>query len=383
MFFALLYLVFGGEKMKETIKIGLSGFGYIGKIHTIALKSMPLCYENFPYTIRLFKLNTNKALNNEQTGFENICKDFNGLFDSDIIDICTPNYIHKQMIESAIKGKVKNIYCEKPLTGNYQDELELSKLIEQKDTINGIALVLRFLPCVIRAKSLVENGAIGEIIGFNCHMYHQSYLDPNRKMSWRLEKDKSGGGALMDLGIHLADLVTYLLGPVRKVRGRVETIIKERPTGEGNQLVDVDDYAQLNITMAEGFTGTLEVSRVAAGKGEDTWFEIFGTKGSIKIDIGKSDYPIIYKFDTGLYIQGNYMLDNELENEMRRIYPNNKFSLGWMANIHMASIYCFILKTKGIQMEKIKNPDFSDAMRAEQIIDGGYRSAASGKEVIL
>jgi predicted dehydrogenase len=383
MFFALLYLVFGGEEMKETIKIGLSGFGYIGKIHTIALKGMPLCYENFPYSIRLFKLNTNKELTNEQTGFENICKDFNELFDSDIIDICTPNYIHKQMIESAIKGEVKNIYCEKPLTGIYQDELELAQLIGQKGTINGIALVLRFLPCVIRAKSLIENGIIGEIIGFNCHMYHQSYLDPNRKMSWRLEKVKSGGGALMDLGIHLADLLIYLLGPVKKIRGHVETIIKERSTGINTQMVDVDDYAQLNITMAAGYTGTLEVSRVAAGKGEDTGFEIFGTKGSIKIEIGKSDYPVIYKFDTGLYIQGNYLLDNELENEINRIYPSNKFSLGWMVNIHMASIFSFILKTREIHMKIIKTPDFNDALRAEQIIDGGYRAAQLGMEVIL
>jgi predicted dehydrogenase len=383
MFFAAIYLGFGGVKMKRTIKIGLSGFGYIGKIHTIALKSMPLCYDNFPYDIRLFKLNTKTNYTNEQTGFENICKEFNELFDSDIIDICTPNYIHKQMIESAIEGEVKNIYCEKPLTGIYQDELELVQLIRQKSTISGIAFVLRFLPCVIRAKNLLENGIIGEIIGFNCHMYHQSYLDTNRKMSWRLEKSKSGGGALMDLGSHLADLLIYLLGPVKKMRGHVETIIKERSTDIGTQVVDVDDYAQLNITMSAGFSGTLEVSRVAAGKGEDTGFEIFGTKGSIKIDIGKSDYPIIYKFDTGLYIQGNYMINNELENEIKRIYPSNKFSLGWMVNIHMASIYSFILKTTGDSMKCVQIPDFNDALRAAQIINGGYKSAESGMEIIL
>lgn len=369
--------------MREEVKIGLSGFGYIGKIHTIALSAMHLCYDNFPYTVKLYKLNSSKELNSEETGFQNVCRNFNELFDSDIVDICTPNFLHNEMIKSAVSGGVKSIYCEKPLTGIYQDEFKLVQLIKQRSITNGTALVLRMLPSVIRTKSLLENEVIGEITGFNCHMYHQSYLDTNRKMSWRLEKNKSGGGALMDLGIHMADLLIYLLGPVRKIRGHVDTIIKERRGNNGNQMVDVDDFAHLDITMLSGFRGSLEVSRVAAGRGEDTGFEIYGTRGSIKIDIGKSDYPLVYIFDTGLYVQGSYHLNNELENEIRRIYPGGKFSLGWMVNAHMASLYSFILRTKGMELKIIKNPDFNDALRAAEIIDAGYRAAESGNEVVL
>jgi hypothetical protein len=54
-----------------------------------------------------------------------------------------------------------------------------------------------------------------------------------------------------------------------------------------------------------------------------------------------------------------------------------------MVNIHMASIFSFILKTREIHMKIIKTPDFNDALRAEQIIDGGYRAAQLGMEVIL
>jgi hypothetical protein len=54
-----------------------------------------------------------------------------------------------------------------------------------------------------------------------------------------------------------------------------------------------------------------------------------------------------------------------------------------MVNIHMASIFSFILKTKDIHMKIIKTPDFSDALKAQQIIDGGYRAAELDMEVIL
>jgi len=230
---------------------------------------MPLCYDDFPFYIVFDKLITSRELNTEYTGYKTHVKSPEGL-STDILDICTPNFLHREEIEKAIGCGIKNIYCEKPLTGVYDEEKRLVELAGANEVNNRIGLVFRYLPAVVRTKRMIRDGLIGEIINFNCHMYHQSYLNPNRPMSWRLQKEKSRGGALVDLGIHLIDMVQYVLGPIKQVRGLTKTMIKERPSDAGIAPVDVDDFAHLDLMLEKGACGVMEVSRLAAGKGEDT-----------------------------------------------------------------------------------------------------------------
>jgi len=85
-------------------------------------------------------------------------------------------------------------------------------------------------------------------------------------MTWRLQKNKSGGGALADLGIHLIDLVRFLLGEIHSVSCLTDTIVKQRKNSEGIfQQVDVDDWASLSLQVQGDVKGTIEASRLAVG----------------------------------------------------------------------------------------------------------------------
>ncbi len=358
----------------NTVKISTAGFGYMGKLHTMAYKSMPIALENFNYNIVLHKLLSNRDIPSEISGYkERVCT-LEELSDTDILDICSPNFAHEEQINTAVNMGIANIYCEKPLTGFTETEEALVKLTKEKKLNTQMGLVLRFLPAVIRAKKLIEEGEIGDVINFNCHMYHQSYLNPQRPMSWRLEKEKSGGGAFVDLGVHMVDLIHYILGPITDIVGYVKTYIKERPQEAHLRNVDVDDFAHMDLTVRDRIPGTLEVSRVAAGKGEDTGFEIFGTKGSIKIHTSNPDYPTVYSLKDSTFRVGSYLTYKEVEKDISLIYPSSKYSLGWMVNCHLASLYSFISKTQGKAFDYISLPTFEASLQAMKIIERGYNS---------
>lgn len=354
----------------KKVEISTVGFGCMGKLHTIAYRSMPICFPNFEYDIILKKLVTSQKLNN--TVYENVVDDIENIADTYIADICTPNFVHSTQIKKLIDMGVKNIYCEKPLAGDYEEERKLVSLVEKNNVKNQMGFVFRFLPAVIRGKKIIEEGIIGDIINFNCHMYHQSYLNPMRPISWRLKKSQSGGGALVDLGIHMIDLVHYILGPITNVKGYTKTYINKRPCGNSMEDVDVDDFAHLDLIVNDNINGTLEVSRVASGKGEDTLLEIYGTKGSIRIQSSKPETPSVYILKDNTWIDGQQFAFKEVEEDINTIWPSGKLSMGLMVNCHMASLYSFIASTFDKKFNYIQLPTFSSSKEAMKIIKSVY-----------
>lgn len=360
------------------VKVSLSGFGFMGRFHTIAYRNMPLCYDKFPYIVELYKLQTSKDLNREHTGYLKHVKNLEDLSDTDILDICTPNYMHNEQISKAASHGIKNIYCEKPLYGSYDVETALTGLAESQGITTQVAFMMRFLPAVLRAKRIIDEGLIGKVINFNCRMNHESYINPNRAISWRLEKDKSFGGALVDLGVHVMDLIHFLLGGVSEVRGFTKTVYNERPSDKGLSSVNVDDFAHLELMLKSGAFGTLEVSKVAAGKHDDTGIEIFGTQGSIKVHVDNPDWPDVYLVKDSTLSNGGSLKFKDVEEDINTIYPTHKFSMSWMMNCHMASLYSFIMKTQGDKLKYINLPTFEDSSKACRVLEAAYKSSVAG-----
>lgn len=357
----------------KNVKVSTLGFGYMGKLHTISYKSMPYCYDNFQYNIELDKLLTTRNISTMSTGYNSHVNNVSDLKNADVIDICTPNFMHKDQINEAILYGIKNIYCEKPLTGIYDEERELVKIAKDKNINNQIGLVLRFLPAVIRAKKIIEEGIIGDVINFNGHIYHQSYLNPDRPISWRLEKSKSGGGALIDLGIHIIDLIQYILGPITQTKGYTKTFINSRPSGNGMKNVDVDDFAHLNVVVNKKIEGCIEVSRVFAGGGEDTNIVIYGTKGSININTKSPESCSIYLLSENAWLSSENYKFKDSEEDINFLWPLSKFSLGSMVNSHMASLFCFISRINGKTFNFIEPPTFESSANALKVINDCYK----------
>jgi predicted dehydrogenase len=249
------------------------------------------------------------------------------------------------------------------------------------NALTQVAFVLRYLPAVRQMKAILAAGEIGEILNCRARMFHSSYLDPQRPMSWRLRRAQSGGGALADLGSHLIDLLRYLAGEVEWVRAETRTMIAERPTARGStecQAVDVDDWAHCLVGLRAGGVAAIEVTRMAAGAGEATAVEVFGRKGALAVHLSEPEVVRHYDLRRGQWLQGR--VESPAlpgERPIESLWPGGKYSQGTMVNAHLAAAYDFLLCV----MEGTPSAvDFAAGLATQEVLQAAYASAARGGE---
>jgi len=361
--------------------IGMIGFGFIGKVHAQAYHAIPFCFPQSPYQPRVsavLRRHPQKDHNFLRSiGDPFVTDDMDAFLkqDLDLIDVCTPNVFHLEQISAAAAKQVP-IYCEKPLGINLAHARKITEITNQAHIPTHTAFTMRYYPAVRQAKAILAAGVLGEIYHFRAHLYHNSYMDAKRPISWRLKKEVAGGGALADLGIHMIDMILYLLGSIGWVQCQTRTLIKNRPAEKGSMeeiVVDVDDWGVILLGLENGAKGYIEATRMSGGAGDSTRVEIFGSLGSICIDMDNPDHVQYYDHTGKLHQQGELDFPTPAnEHAIESIYPPKKMSLGPFVNIHLASIIDFLqyLHTD------IPSPiNFESALRAQEILEASYRSA--------
>jgi predicted dehydrogenase len=255
-------------------------------------------------------------------------------------------------------------------------------LAEKTGAITQVAYVMRYLPAVRQMKAIIEAGEIGQVLNFRGHMFHGSYLDPDRPMSWRLCRSQSGGGAFMDLGAHLVDLTHYLLGRVASVRAQMRTIIDERAMSKSSNLkakVDVDDWALATLELSSGAIGVIEVTRMAAGASQASGFEVYGSQGALIYAESNPESVRYYNLKRGEWINGPAKVPPlPGERPIEQLWPSSKYSQGFMTNAHLAAEYDLLLN---VAEKKPSLIDFKAAAKAQAVIEAAYLSADRGGKV--
>ncbi len=370
--------------MKE-IRIGLVGFGTIGRIHALAYRSLPLSLKDPQVSPRLVALlrslrsqPASDAAAAAASGFEVVTADPEEFYacHPDVVDICTPNHLHFAQVKQALEAGTA-VYCEKPLGVNLSEAQDLADMAESRQAITQVALTTRFSPAIRQMKRMLEAGAVGEVLHFRMYKLHASYLDPSRPMSWRLRFSQSGGGAFQDLGIHLADLVRYLLGEPQRLRAETRILFLKRPASTGSSYlepVDVDDWAHCLVELPGGACGSIEVSRLAAGSGESTGLEIYGSRGALVFDSHRPETASFYDLRQKEWRALDVLPEPPAgERPSSMLWPEKKFAQGDMLNRHLASIYNFLLAVaEGVP----STVDFRAAAQAQEIVEAVYRSAS-------
>jgi predicted dehydrogenase len=371
-----------------SLAIGLIGFGFIGKLHANAYHNIPYCFPDPAVTAQIQAvLRSNPGSDQEFIHNLNIAQVTSNLEDFyarpiDAVDICTPNVLHRDQALEAIRQN-KHLYCEKPLGRTLADAQAIAESARKSSLITHSAFMLRYVPAIRQMKAVIENGGIGQPYHFRAHMFHSSYLDKQRPMSWRLRHAVSGGGALADLGIHLMDLIRFLLGEVAWVQCQTRTFITERPTTAGSskmETVDVDDWSQCNLGMQNGSTGFIEVTRVSGGTDENSGIEIIGSQGTVKVDFENPMTLDFFDAKRKQWLIGPQ--DFPPPAGMRpiaQLWPASKQSLGYMLNAHLASAYDFLLC---IQENKPSMLNFDTALAAQEILEAAYLSASKSSQRI-
>jgi len=370
----------------KKINLGLIGFGYIGKVHTIAYQAIPLCLPQPAVTANLRAL-LRSRLDTEveamqDAGFQLATTSPDEFFAQplDVVDICTPNSLHLEQCQRALQSGVA-VYCEKPLARTLEEARLLAVQAQKSGAITQVAFVMRYLPAIRQMKALIEAGEIGQVLNFRAHMFHGSYLDPNRPMSWRLSRSQSGGGAFMDLGAHLVDMAHYLLGSVASVRATMRTLIGERYTSKNSdqkEAVDVDDWMAATLELSSGAVGVIEVTRMAAGASQASGFEVYGSQGALIYTETNPDSVRYYNLKRGEWVNGPAKVPPlPGERPIEQLWPSGKYSQGFMTNAHLAAEYDLLLN---VAEKKPSQVDFKAAADTQAVIEAAYLSAERGGE---
>jgi predicted dehydrogenase len=377
---------------KVPIRIGLLGYGFIGKVHTLAYKLLPMMYDPFPVDIKLVgvsaasQASVHKGL--EQGGYAYGTTDWRELVerdDIDVIDCCTPNFLHKDMLIAAMRAG-KHVYCDKPLALNLTEAQQIVAVARETGVKHQMTFNNRFVPAMMRAKQLVEEGLLGQVFSFRTAYLHAGYADPGRPMSWRLDVERSGGGALFDLGSHVLDLLRFLLGEYESVYALTETFIQERPlpgNPDQKQPVTVDDLTMMMARMANGALGTVEASRYATGTNDELRLEIHGSQGALRFNSMDPNWLYVYdQREPGAPIGGQRGF-KAIETVQRypppAALPGPKFSIGWM-RYHVACQYDFI---RSLVEDRPPSPDFWDGLKVQEVMEAAYRSAHEKRWITL
>lgn len=210
--------------------------------------------------------------------------DWRELISDDEIDavyIATPVYLHAEQTVAAAEAR-KHVLCEKPMA---LDPSECDSMIAacRSNRVNlGIAYYRRFYPAIQRVNEIIASGEIGKVSIAQINAFE--YFDPpsEHPRHWFIEKNKSGGGPMMDFGCHRLEIFANLFGEAT----HIESLVSNNALGRA-----VEDTAVASIKFEGGACATLTVTH-AAIEPQDT-FDIYGTKGSIRIPTLNSGEMII------------------------------------------------------------------------------------------
>jgi predicted dehydrogenase len=195
----------------------------------------------------------------------------------------------------------KHVVCEKPLAMNVTESAELVELAAEKRLVNAVNFNIRMYPLVQQARSMVQNGELGDMFILQ-GSYLQDWLLLPTDWNWRLEPDLGGSlRAVGDIGSHWLDLLTFITGlrieevyadfktfhPIRKKPSKpLETYTGKILTPEDyiDQDIYTEDYATILLHYENGVRGVLTVSQVSSGRKNRLSYEISGSKSSLAWD---------------------------------------------------------------------------------------------------
>jgi predicted dehydrogenase len=219
--------------------------------------------------------------------------------DIDLIDICTPGYLHEEIAVAALEAG-KHVICEKPLANDVHSAERMANAakVAAPRAFAVCGFSYRRTPALALAKKMIQEGALGKVRHVRAQYLQDWLSDRKTPWSWRLDKSLAGSGALGDIAAHSIDIVQWLLDDqIEDVSSRLVTFVSERAVadgrvdlgGEANESgktkdVTVDDAAAFTANLKSGALGVFEATRFATGRRNANRVEINGEFGSIAFD---------------------------------------------------------------------------------------------------
>jgi len=350
----------------ERVKIGIIGVGSISHVHIQAYKQLPNVE-----LVAACDINAERAEKvAKQYGIPHVYADYNEMFkevELDGVSVCTWNNGHAPATIAALKAGV-NVLCEKPLALNAQEAQAMVDTAENTGKLLMVGFVRRFGENAQFLKSIIEQGELGKIYYAKTGCIRRC----GNPGGWFSDKKRSGGGPLIDLGVHIIDLVWFLMGKPKAVSavGSTFNYIGSRSHIKGiswyksadySEYNDVEDSAVAMVKFDNGATVFVETSWTQNIKNDQLYLELYGSKAGATLE---PELQIMGEKD-------GYLVDWAPKMDA------SKSSVQVMFNREIAHfVDCILNGTPCL------SPG-ADGLEIMKILDAIYKSAETGKEVAI
>lgn len=349
------------------IKIGIIGVGSISEEHIQAylgnqdVELYAFCDINIK---RLNEMSNKYNIEKTYVNYDEMLK----LKEIDAVSICVWNNMHATIAIAALEAG-KDVLLEKPMAMSKEEALNIIEAEEKSGKLLMIGFVRRFGNDCEILKDFIDKDYLGQIY-YSKATYLRRHGNPG---GWFGDKNRSGGGPLIDLGVHVIDLTRYLMGNPKPVSAYGATFAKlyNRPHIKGSMeytsvsktdddICNVEDLATAMIRYDNGAVLSIETSFSLNIKSPEGKVEIFGVKGGAKLDPDLEIYT-----ETNNYLT-NITLDTETSLNFNGLFANE--------------INHFVKCIRGQSECKSTSKDGIVVMA---IIDAIYESAKTGHEAII
>jgi predicted dehydrogenase len=377
------------------IGIGMVGYAFMGRAHSHAWHTVARAFPDVPLAPRLAAVcgrdKTAAQAAADRLGWASAETDWRALIerdDIDLIDISAPGDLHAPIAIAALEAG-KHVLCEKPLA-NTLEEAEAMAAAARAAYPGGARSMVGFnyrrVPALALARKFVAEGRIGTLRHVRA-VYLQDWLaDPRSPMTWRMQAERAGSGALGDLGAHIVDMVQYVTGEsIESVSGLLRTFVTERPVlgssvglsgtgGAERGPVTVDDAALFTGALIGGGVATFEATRMAMGRKNGLRFEISGTEGAIAFDLERLN-ELEFLDGTGPVAEQGFrrIVVTEPEHPYLEAWWPQGHVIGW-EHTFTHQIRDFLL---AIRDGAAPSPSFEEGLQVQRVLAAIEESAAA------
>ncbi|MBR6558210.1 MAG: Gfo/Idh/MocA family oxidoreductase [Clostridia bacterium] len=282
----------------------------------------------------------------------------------DAVDICTPNYLHSIVAVEALENGL-HVFCEKPDAVSVSEAERMKAASEASGKVLMIMRNQRYDNSTRYLKDRIAEGKMGEIYAARCGWQRRRGGPPHG--SWFSKKEESGGGPLIDLGVHMIDRTMWLMGnpkPV-SVSGCTYNVFGDNGSGSGllpegtKSTFSVEDLAMAFVRFENGACLQVEVSWASNVKTDDIFFELRGTKeGAVQNQNTKGRLTVVSA-------DGDFNPDLSAYSEAQ----GHEGNIRHFADVVLNGAEPMFVPQQGINMVKI--------------LEAIYKSAETGKEIFL
>ncbi|GAA3682458.1 putative dehydrogenase [Lentzea atacamensis] len=328
----------------------------------------------------------------ERLGWAESVTDWKSVLDRDdvhVVDICTPGDTHAEIAIAALDAG-KHVLCEKPMANSVAEAVAMAEAAERA-ALRGVRAMVGFsyrrVPALSLARELVAQGRLGRVHHVRAVYLQDWIVDPAAPLSWRLDKEKAGSGALGDIGAHVVDAAQFILGDtISEVSGTLETFVSERPVASSHSglsgtaasdrtgPVTVDDAALFLARFTGGALGSFEATRFANGRKNALRIEVNGSAGSVAFDF--EDMNVLQFFDG---------TEDSVVAGFRRIVvtePGHPYTAAWWPAGHglgyeHAFTHQAVDFVRAVAAGTDPAPSFADGLQVQRVLAAVEASAAS------